>query len=73
MEIDAVDAARARYKEGGTGGLGILMMLRCVDAVEYNETGNELTLTKYRTDDARAANQPAPAPGTETGQIIGAS
>lgn len=71
MELDAVDAARARFQEGGMGGLGILMMLRCVDAVEYNESGTQLTLTKYRTEEARAAHQPPPAPGTEGGGIVG--
>lgn len=71
MELDAVDAARARAAEGGMGGLGILMMLRCVDAVEYNESGNQLTLTKYRSDEARERNQPAPNPGAEDGKIVG--
>ncbi len=70
MELDAVDAARARFQEGGLGGLGILMMLRCVDNVEYNEAGNHLTLTKYRTADARAKNQPPPNPGS-AGTIVG--
>lgn len=42
----AVDEARARYREGGYGGLGIMMMLKCVDLVEYNSKGNQITLTK---------------------------
>ena len=44
---NAVDEARARYKEGGYGGLGIMLMLQCVDKVEFNDKGNQLTLTKY--------------------------
>ncbi len=47
LELDAASAARQRHAEGGLGGLGILMMLRCVDRVEYNQSGNECTLTKF--------------------------
>lgn len=43
----AIDAARERYQEGGYGGLGIMLMLKCVDKLEYNDTGTELTLEKY--------------------------
>lgn len=43
----AVEEARARYKAGGYGGLGIMLMLKCVDSVEYNRKGNQVTLTKY--------------------------
>lgn len=43
----AVDEARKRYKSGGYGGLGIMLMLKCVDSVEYNRKGNQVTLTKY--------------------------
>ena len=43
---DAVGRARERFQEGKLGGLGIMLMLKCVDKVEYNDKGNVLTLTK---------------------------
>jgi len=46
----AMDLARERYESGGVGGLGIMLMLRSVDLVEYNATGNRVTLTKWRGD-----------------------
>lgn len=46
-EDDAVGAARKRHEEGRVGGLGIMLMLKCADKLEYNDTGNMLTLTKY--------------------------
>lgn len=42
-----VDEARERYKAGGFGGLGIMLMLQCVDKIEYNDKGNQITLEKY--------------------------
>lgn len=47
---DAISAARERYLAGGLGGLGIMLMIRCVDLVEYNEQGNQIILTKCRGD-----------------------
>jgi serine/threonine-protein kinase RsbW len=44
---DAVTVARERYEEGGLGGLGIMLMVRCSDRVEYNQKGNLITLTKF--------------------------
>ncbi|BBM82977.1 HU family DNA-binding protein [Candidatus Uabimicrobium amorphum] len=44
---DAVGRARERFQEGKLGGLGIMLMLKCVDKVEYNDKGNVLTLTKH--------------------------
>lgn len=44
---DPVGRARQSHREGKLGGLGIMLMLRCVDKLEYNDTGNEVTLTKY--------------------------
>ncbi|MCZ7649000.1 MAG: ATP-binding protein [Planctomycetota bacterium] len=42
-----VEAARERNQAGGAGGLGIMLMLRCVDKLEYNYAGNKITLTKF--------------------------
>ncbi len=47
---DAISAARERYLAGGMGGLGIMLMVRCVDLVEYNDKGNQVILTKCRGD-----------------------
>lgn len=44
---DAVAAARARHKEGRRGGLGIMLMLKSVDRLEYNREGNVAKLTKF--------------------------
>lgn len=60
MELDAAAAARERAAQGGMGGLGILMMLRCMDSVEYNQSGNQLKMVKYLTEEARVANEPPP-------------
>ncbi len=46
----AMDLARERYESGGVGGLGIMLMLRSVDLVEYNAAGNRVSLTKWRGD-----------------------
>jgi len=43
---DAIRAARERYESGGMGGLGIMLIIKCVDLVEFNERGNEITVTK---------------------------
>ena len=42
-----VDAARERNDAGGAGGLGIMLMLKCVDKLEYNYVGNKISLTRY--------------------------
>ncbi len=44
---DAVSAARERHEQGRVGGLGIMLMQKCSDRLEYNDIGNQLTLTKY--------------------------
>ena len=44
---DAIGRARQSHREGRMGGLGIMLMLRCIDKLEYNDTGNVTTLTKY--------------------------
>lgn len=43
---DALTAARERHAQGRMGGLGIMLMLRCCDRLEYNNQGNQITLTK---------------------------
>jgi serine/threonine-protein kinase RsbW len=45
---DALDALRERIQKGERGGLGLVLMLRCLDRVEYNAQGNEVILTKFR-------------------------
>ncbi|MBI4568860.1 MAG: ATP-binding protein [Planctomycetes bacterium] len=44
---NAVAAARERHAKGAMGGLGIMLMLKCCDGLEYNDVGNVVTLTKY--------------------------
>ncbi|MBN1257741.1 MAG: ATP-binding protein [Planctomycetes bacterium] len=46
LDGDAVSVARKRYGDKNGSGLGIMLMLRCVDKVQYNRKGNEVTLTK---------------------------
>jgi anti-sigma regulatory factor (Ser/Thr protein kinase)/nucleoid DNA-binding protein len=43
----AVVVARERHKQGRLGGLGIMLMVRCSDRLEYNDVGNRVTLTRY--------------------------
>lgn len=43
----AIAAARDRHAQGRMGGLGILLMLRCCDQLEYNQKGNQVTMTKF--------------------------
>jgi len=57
---DAVSAARERHEQGRGGGLGIMLMQKCADRLEYNDVGNVLTLTKLLKR-AAAAQPPAPA------------
>jgi anti-sigma regulatory factor (Ser/Thr protein kinase)/CheY-like chemotaxis protein len=47
VSSNPVEAARERNKAGGAGGLGIMLMLKCVDKLEYNYIGNKISLTKY--------------------------
>lgn len=46
VSSDAVAAARKRHREGGRGGLGIMLMLKSVDKLEYNREGNTVKITK---------------------------
>ncbi len=43
---DALGAARERHRQGKLGGLGIMLMLKCTDRLEYNDIGNSVTLIK---------------------------
>jgi len=43
----AISVARGRLGKGSPGGLGIMLMLRCVDGLEYNEKGTRVRLIKY--------------------------
>ena len=56
-EGNAVDEARKRYQQGGYGGLGIMLMLKCVHKVEYNRKGNQVTLTKFLGEAAKKFEQ----------------
>lgn len=62
----AVEAARDRHRAGGQGGLGMLMLLRCADAVRYNKTGNLCTLTKFLRKRPAPPPEPEPEPGFAT-------
>jgi anti-sigma regulatory factor (Ser/Thr protein kinase)/nucleoid DNA-binding protein/ActR/RegA family two-component response regulator len=53
---NAADAARERHKEGRVGGLGIMLMLKSVDKLEYNYAGNKLTLSKFIAKSGQAAS-----------------
>jgi serine/threonine-protein kinase RsbW len=62
---EPVTLARERHEQGGVGGLGIYLMARCVDRIEYNDRGNRITLARSRSevsDDASAERAPHPAP-----------
>jgi len=48
IQGNAVAAARERNQAGRVGGLGIMLMLKCLDDLEYNYVGNLIKLTKYR-------------------------
>jgi anti-sigma regulatory factor (Ser/Thr protein kinase) len=47
-EKDALTAARERYMAGGMGGLGIRLMLKCVDKIEYEREGSKIVLSKFK-------------------------
>lgn len=44
----AAQVARQRYVSGGTGGLGIRLMLKCVDRLRYGGTGSRIHLMKFK-------------------------
>ncbi len=47
-ERETFDKARKKIEEGQRGGLGILLMHRCTDRIEYSGAGNILRLEKNR-------------------------
>ena len=49
---DVVTSARERHEQGRMGGLGIMLMQKCTDRLEYNDIGNTVTLTKYLDSDS---------------------
>ena len=53
-EQGAVDRVRERRSAGKLGGLGIMLMTKCVDKVEYNDAGNRITLTKFKEDRSKS-------------------
>lgn len=59
---DPVTAARRRHMQGRLGGLGIMLMLRSVDKLEYFGIGNQVSLTKYIRQGARAKPAPTGSP-----------
>lgn len=61
-EDGAVDRVRERRKAGKLGGLGIMLMTKCVDKVEYNDEGNRVTLTKFKEEKAKAPADKPQAP-----------
>ena len=46
MAADGLRDFQKRSESGEHGGLGIMLMLKCVDKLEYNYTGNKITLTR---------------------------
>jgi anti-sigma regulatory factor (Ser/Thr protein kinase)/nucleoid DNA-binding protein len=53
---DALTAARERHKEGKLGGLGIMLMLKCTDSLEYSDLGNAVTVTRRLPRSAKRAH-----------------
>ncbi|RME04620.1 MAG: FHA domain-containing protein [Planctomycetota bacterium] len=45
---DAITAARERYQEGGIGGLGMRVMMKCMDQIMYFNGGTRLVIIKYK-------------------------
>jgi len=60
---DPASAAIERHEQGRAGGLGIMLMLKCADKVEYSANGTTLTVSKRLTPLAQAV--PADAAGAE--------
>ncbi|MCX7704473.1 MAG: FHA domain-containing protein [Planctomycetota bacterium] len=65
---DTLTAARERYQAGGMGGLGIRLMLKCADRLEYDNKGSKITLFKWKKEPSVKAVAPADA-SEETAEI----
>lgn len=65
QEGDAAGEARKRHKENRVGGLGIMLMLRCVDKLEYNYAGNQIKLTKFYAGEGMQSASSTEAPAAE--------
>ena len=39
--------AKESFEEGRFGGLGLMLIAKCVDKIEFNDSGNVVTLTQY--------------------------
>ena len=62
----AVEAAQERHAQGRQGGLGIKLMMRCTDRLEYNDVGNMITLTKFlKTETSNLASSTVSGETTE--------
>lgn len=44
---DAMGQAKESFEEGRFGGLGLMLIAKCVDKIEFNDSGNVVTLTQY--------------------------
>jgi anti-sigma regulatory factor (Ser/Thr protein kinase)/nucleoid DNA-binding protein len=62
LDLVPLELSRERAANGQSGGLGILLMRKCADRVEYNATGNKVTLSKL-IGSSRAALPSEPAAG----------
>lgn len=56
---DSLTAARERYMQGGMGGLGIRLMLKCVDRLEYDNEGSKITLYKKKGVEKVPSEEPS--------------
>lgn len=64
-EEDLLIAACQRYLSGGMGGLGIRLMLKCVDRIQYEMEGSKIVLTKYKQLLPKEEAQQKPLTGEE--------
>jgi pSer/pThr/pTyr-binding forkhead associated (FHA) protein len=52
-ERDILVTARERYLSGRMGGLGVRLMLKCADRIEYEMGGSRIVLTKFKKAPAK--------------------
>jgi len=58
LEGDAVAVAHKWRKDKTSGGLGVILMLRCLDSVEYNGKGNSVKLTRRLEPETSGTSAP---------------